>query len=142
MDKVFDRKSFKVGGHWPLWRGWKKRMTTQNRQKLYAKKQQKPSSYVYSYIKGYIEQYNKEEFHLDSVFISVVLFNVKRLLFRYSFIQFQTHQGVYAQGFYLLLHAILLRTLLLPHLMILIYMCTCFNNPVKSLFLESSCKHC
>jgi len=30
MDNVWDRKSFKVGGHWPLWRGWKKRMTTQN----------------------------------------------------------------------------------------------------------------
>ena len=24
MDKIWDRKSFKVGGHWPLWRGWKK----------------------------------------------------------------------------------------------------------------------
>ena len=29
MDKIWDRKSFKVGGHWPLWRGWKKPMTTQ-----------------------------------------------------------------------------------------------------------------
>jgi len=28
----------KVGGHWPLWRGWKKRMTMQNRQKSNAKK--------------------------------------------------------------------------------------------------------
>jgi len=26
MDKLWDRKSFKVGGHWPLWRGWKNRM--------------------------------------------------------------------------------------------------------------------
>ena len=25
MDKIWDRKSFKVGGHWPLWWGWKKR---------------------------------------------------------------------------------------------------------------------
>ena len=24
MDKIWDRKSFEVGGHWPLWRGWKK----------------------------------------------------------------------------------------------------------------------
>ena len=32
MDNIWDRKSFEVGGHWPLWRGWKKRMTTQNRQ--------------------------------------------------------------------------------------------------------------
>ena len=38
MDKIWDRKSLQVGGHWPLWRGWKKRMTTQNRQKSNAKK--------------------------------------------------------------------------------------------------------
>jgi len=37
MDKIWDRKSFKVGGHWPLWLGWKKGMTTQNRQKSNAK---------------------------------------------------------------------------------------------------------
>jgi len=24
MDKIWDRKSFEVGGHWQLWRGWKK----------------------------------------------------------------------------------------------------------------------
>ena len=36
MDKIWNRKSFKVGGHWLLWRGWKKRMTTQNRQKSNA----------------------------------------------------------------------------------------------------------
>ena len=24
MDTICDRKSFEVGGHWPLWRGWKK----------------------------------------------------------------------------------------------------------------------
>ena len=23
MDKIWDRKSFEVGGHWPLWRRWK-----------------------------------------------------------------------------------------------------------------------
>ena len=33
MDKIWDRKSFEVGGHWPLWWGWKTRLTTQNRQK-------------------------------------------------------------------------------------------------------------
>ena len=38
MDKIWDRKSLEVGGHWPVWRGWKKRMTTQNRQKSNAKK--------------------------------------------------------------------------------------------------------
>jgi len=34
MDKIWDRKSFEVGGHWPLWLWWKKRMTTQNRHKV------------------------------------------------------------------------------------------------------------
>ena len=24
MDKIWDRKSFEVGGHCPLWRGWEK----------------------------------------------------------------------------------------------------------------------
>ena len=44
MDKIWDRKSFEVGGHWPLCGDEKKRMTTQNRQKsnanffLYLKK--------------------------------------------------------------------------------------------------------
>jgi len=23
MDKIWDRKSFEVGGHWLMWRGWK-----------------------------------------------------------------------------------------------------------------------
>jgi len=23
MDKIWDRKSSEVWGHWPLWRGWK-----------------------------------------------------------------------------------------------------------------------
>jgi len=26
MDQIWDRKSFEVGGHWPLWRRWKNRM--------------------------------------------------------------------------------------------------------------------
>jgi len=38
MDKNWDRKSFEVGGHWPLWPGRKTRMTTQNRQRSNAKK--------------------------------------------------------------------------------------------------------
>ena len=37
MDKIWDRKSFKFGGHWPLWED-EKRMTMQNRQKSNAKK--------------------------------------------------------------------------------------------------------
>ena len=41
MDKIWDRKSFAVGGHWPLGRGWKNRMTMQNRQKSNAKKKKK-----------------------------------------------------------------------------------------------------
>ena len=38
MDKIWDRKSFEVGGHWPLWLQCKNRNTTQNRQKSNAKK--------------------------------------------------------------------------------------------------------
>jgi len=41
MDKILDKKSFKVGGHWQLWWGWKKRMTMQNRQKSNAKKKKR-----------------------------------------------------------------------------------------------------
>ena len=41
MDKMWDRKSFEVGRHWPLWRGGKKQMTTQNQQKVNAKKKKK-----------------------------------------------------------------------------------------------------
>ena len=26
MDKIWDRKSFEVGGHWPLWRDEKNRL--------------------------------------------------------------------------------------------------------------------
>ena len=33
MEKIWERKSFEVGGHWPLWQGWKNRMTMQNRHK-------------------------------------------------------------------------------------------------------------
>jgi len=33
MDKIWDRKSLEVGGHWPLWR-----MIMQNRQKANSKK--------------------------------------------------------------------------------------------------------
>ena len=38
MDNIWDRRSFEVGGHWPLWWGWKNRMSTQNRQKSNDKK--------------------------------------------------------------------------------------------------------
>jgi len=38
MDKIWNRKSFEVRSHWPLWRGWKNWMTTRNRQKSNAKK--------------------------------------------------------------------------------------------------------
>ena len=52
MDKIWDRKFFEVRGHWPLWwRGWKKRMTTKNRQKSNAKKTKKNIKlYTHSYI--------------------------------------------------------------------------------------------
>ena len=38
MDKIWDRNSFDVVCHWPLWRDEKKRMTKQNRQKWNANK--------------------------------------------------------------------------------------------------------
>jgi len=39
MDKIWDRKSIEVEGHWPpLWGAWKNLMTTQNRLKSNAKK--------------------------------------------------------------------------------------------------------
>ena len=46
MAKILDRKSFEVGGHWPLWRGLNNRMTTQNRQKSNAKKNQLSNSEI------------------------------------------------------------------------------------------------
>ena len=53
MDKIWDRKSFEVGGHRSLWRGWKHRMTTQNRQRSNAKKTTKkkrnPNQRPFSY---------------------------------------------------------------------------------------------
>jgi len=37
MDKIWDRKSIEVEGHWPpLWGAWKNLMTTQNRLKSNA----------------------------------------------------------------------------------------------------------
>ena len=45
MGKLWDRKSFEVGGHWPLWRGWKNRVTTQNRQKSNAKNNNKKNNF-------------------------------------------------------------------------------------------------
>ena len=41
MDKIWDRKSIEVGGHWPLWWGLKNRMTAQNRQKSNATKKKR-----------------------------------------------------------------------------------------------------
>jgi len=44
MDKIWDGKSFEVGGHWPLWRRWKHRLTTQNRRNRTLKKNKKKES--------------------------------------------------------------------------------------------------
>ena len=57
LDKIWDRKSFEVGGHWLLWRGRTNRMTTQNRQKSYAKKQNKNSPDITSLKRSYINSY-------------------------------------------------------------------------------------
>ena len=50
MDKIWDRKSFEVGGHWWLWRGGKKPNGTQNRQKPNAKKSSLQNSAIYYFI--------------------------------------------------------------------------------------------
>jgi len=34
MDMIWHRNPSKSGVIWPFWRGWKKRITTQNRQKI------------------------------------------------------------------------------------------------------------
>ena len=31
MDKIWDRKSFEVGGHWPLWQNRQKRRTLKSK---------------------------------------------------------------------------------------------------------------
>ena len=36
MDKGWDRKSFKVGGHWPLWRTTDKSRTLKKTKKLFG----------------------------------------------------------------------------------------------------------
>ena len=50
MDKIWDRKSFKVGCHWPLWRGWKNWMTTQNLQKLFVMLLNKEADRAFAFI--------------------------------------------------------------------------------------------
>jgi len=46
MDKIWDGKSFEVGGHWPLRRGskneWRRRTDNSRTLKKQNKKQQKP----------------------------------------------------------------------------------------------------
>jgi len=37
MDKIWDRKSFKVGGHWPFWRRWKNGWPSRTDKKSNAK---------------------------------------------------------------------------------------------------------
>ena len=41
MDTIWDRKSFEVGGHWPLWRGWKKTNDHAEPTKVELKKKEK-----------------------------------------------------------------------------------------------------
>ena len=72
MDKIWDRKSFEVGGHWPLWRGWKKRMTMQNRQKSNAKKILKKLQtelYHVSCVNNQQEEHDKQNFIMGVVYI-------------------------------------------------------------------------
>ena len=82
MDKIWDRKSFEVGGHWPLWWGWKKRMTTQNRQKSNAKiflkiKKKKDSLFVVYFYKPKLYIFTWETIVAFMKNWSVLTFNEK-----------------------------------------------------------------
>ena len=70
MDKIWDRKSFEVGGHWPLWRGWKNWMTTQSWQKSNAKKKKGILSQIlsitfFSYLNSSERASNVEPFNVE-----------------------------------------------------------------------------
>ena len=68
MDKIWDRKSFEVCGHWPLWRGWKKRMTTQSRQKSNAKKDNNMKiavKYIEGRLKISVSQKNNQVYQVN-----------------------------------------------------------------------------
>ena len=54
MDNIWNRKSFEVGGHWPLWRGWNNRMTMQKRQKSNARLLELWGFYLYIIIIIYL----------------------------------------------------------------------------------------
>ena len=100
MDKIWDRKSFEVGGHWLLWQGWKNWMTTQNRQKSNAKKPLKNlylislDSHVYSVSK-------RSPHHLYEHFFILCL-----LSFECCFLCFQ----VWSKGEFLSVQFWLIRT--------------------------------
>ena len=47
MDKIWDRKCFEIGGHWPL---MKKRMTTQKQQKSNARKKKFHGKWLRLYV--------------------------------------------------------------------------------------------
>ena len=65
MDKIWDTKSFEVGGHWPLWRDAKNRMTTQNRQKSNAKKNTQKTTHILHHNKAMNHHYHKSELMLQ-----------------------------------------------------------------------------
>ena len=68
MDKIWDRKSFEVGGHWPLWRGSKNRMTKQNRQKSNAKKTTTKNKQRHILLKENI--FNHQHLYSHIIFVS------------------------------------------------------------------------
>jgi len=41
MDKIWDKKSFEIGGHWPLWWGWKNEWPRRTDKKSNAKNKMK-----------------------------------------------------------------------------------------------------
>jgi len=38
MDKIWDRKSFEVRSHWPLWQGWKNKLPCRTNAKIFVYK--------------------------------------------------------------------------------------------------------
>ena len=61
MDKIWDRKSFEVGGHWRCGGHEKTRMTTQNRQKVESKKQQHKNDMVLGDVNIVLERFNNSK---------------------------------------------------------------------------------
>ena len=89
MDKIWYRKSFEVGGHWLLWRGWKNRMTTQNRrrQRLRTLKKTKKDYYLLQCIVVAFKQLLEFDF-LTSELESQPVISYENITVSYEYITF------------------------------------------------------